>query len=316
MILLINFPTPSITSDHVTHGGRDIRHYYAHDKDIHVPGTVYLKGKLQAKNSLKIGALYPSKPVFKYNVTEMVHDTVFRYETDVKVTGQKIFRDKLQIGNLKSGGKFSNLSKVPLDGMVRIKIDGNLVAPVIKCSHVHVHQEINGMPAEQFGHQWLSTEGDQIFSQRQTFHNFNAEKLLLYGHLEENGVKYDINNAVKNTYSTNRREVVLPKTVFGEKRDIMLLKGKVIRSFIFCRRSTEREGKYATLGKGKQITDPRGSVNEQCHPDQRTTRQRRGCPCPGGIDRQWIVEQCYTVASVRLHFERESIHGGQFEGPR
>lgn len=208
--------TISTASDRVALGGRDIRHFYARDKDIHVPGPVTFKGSLKPTQKLKIKALYPTRPVLRYNFTELHKDTVLRYETDVIVTGKKIFKDRLNIRNMKTEGAFANLSQVPSDGILGIELNGDLSGEEIKCSQLFVHEEMNGIPADQFGHLWLSWEGDQIFTKHQTFHNLKVDKIHLYGQLEANGIKYDISNAPRNTYLTNRREVVLPKTVFGE----------------------------------------------------------------------------------------------------
>lgn len=183
-----------------------------------MPGTVHFRGTLRAKSQLKIGALYPSRRVFEQNFTELAQDTVFRYDKNVKVTGRKIFTETLNVRNLKTSGAFANLSRVPLDGMLRFKLEGDLLANRIQCGALHVHHSLNGIAANQFGHLWLSTEGDQIFTAPQTFHNLNAERVRLYGQLEENGVHYDVNNALQGTFLTNRREVVgLPRVVFGER---------------------------------------------------------------------------------------------------
>lgn len=200
----------------MSHGGREIRNYLSQDKDIHVPGTVQFRGKLQVKDKMNIGSLFPRKTVFNHNITEMTKDTIFRYDHDVRVTGKKVFKDTLLIRNLKTTGAFANLSQVPLDGIMRYEIVGDLSEQEIKCSQLHVYNELNGMRADQFGHLWLSTEGDQIFSKHQIFNILNSDKLMLYGHLEEDGVKYDINNAMKSTYLTNRKEVVYSKAVFGK----------------------------------------------------------------------------------------------------
>lgn len=210
----------SVNADYVTIGGRDIRHFYSQDKDIHVRGTVYMDGKLKAKDKLQIGALFPSKPVFKYNFTEVVHDTVFRHESLVKVMGKKIFRDRLEIKNLHTNGSLSMLSNVPADGIVRLRLDGDLNVDEIRCRNAFVYNDVNGVRADQFGHSWLTVEGDQIFSEHQTFNNLQVDSIAQYGNLEEQGLKYDINNAMKNTYLTNRREVIHQKTIFGEEEDI------------------------------------------------------------------------------------------------
>lgn len=205
----------SLKADYASLGGRDIGRFYAHDKDMHVPGTLYFKGSVKAEKKLKIGTLYPSRPVFKYNITEVVHDTVFRYETDVKVIGKKVFTDRLEIGNLQTNGEFSKLAQVPMDRKVVLQVNGDLLAEQIKCSKLVVKQELNGFPADQFGHLWLSVEGDQMFSEEQTFRNLNADRVTLYGRMEQEGVKYDVNGAMKNTYLTNRREVVQKRAIFG-----------------------------------------------------------------------------------------------------
>lgn len=206
----------SLNANHVSLNGRYIRNFYGNDKDVKVPGEVYLKGTLKAKNKLMIGAFYPKNLVFNYNFTEIVQDTVFRYDTHVKLSGRKVFKDKLSIESLQTHGSLANLSQVPLDGVLRFQLDGDLDANDLNCGQVIVNMGINGLPAYKFGHSWLAVEGDQIFTEHQTFYNVHADKLLLYGHLEEEGVQYDVNSAMRNTYLTNRKEVILPKVSFGK----------------------------------------------------------------------------------------------------
>lgn len=213
--LTFHFPS-SIKSDYVSHGGRDVRSLYGKDKSIWVPGSGHFRGILQAKKKLQIGVLFPKQPVFGYNITEIVHDTVFNYETNVKVIGKKIFSDKLEVRNLQTGGQYGKLANVPRNGFLKVNKEGELIAKEIRCRNLFIHKDLNGIPATEFGHLWLTVEGDQIFSAPQTFHNFRADKVTLYGSLEENSINYDVNNAMKNTYLTNRKEVVLPRATFGE----------------------------------------------------------------------------------------------------
>lgn len=239
-----------------------------------MPGVVSFKGSLKPIKQFKIGTFYPSGQVFNYSIAELAKDTVFRYETDARVTGKKVFQDKLNIRNLKTIGSYANLSQVPLDGILRFKLNGNLLADQIKCSNFVVTRNLNGMPGDRFGKFWLSMEGDQIFSEHQTFHNLNVERLQLYGHLDENRVKYDINSAMGNSYLTNRREVVPTKTVFGEWKGVKgLIEGAtnfIISLFCFReRRDSSRQ--FAAPWEIKCTADSRGSYPEKLQPYRRAT---------------------------------------------
>lgn len=205
----------SLEAEYASLDGRDIARFYAHDKEMVIPGTVYFKGTVKPEKKLKIGTLLPSRPVFKYNITEVVHDTVFRYEADVRVIGKKVFKDRLEIRNLQTTGEFSKLAQVPGNRKVILQVNGDLLAEQIQCSKLVVHEDLNGFPADQFGHLWLSVEGDQMFSEHQTFRNLNADRVTLYGRMEQDGNAYDVNGAMKNTYLVNRREVVEKAAIFG-----------------------------------------------------------------------------------------------------
>lgn len=193
-----------------------MRNLFARNKDIYLPGAVRFEGTVKAKENLVIGTLFPSRPVFNYNLTEIAKDTVFRYNKNPKVTGKKTFKNNLNIRNLKTAGEFGNLSQVPDDGILKLHLhEKDFLATVLQAKNVHINGEINGVPATQFGNLWLTMEGDQVFLKPQTFQDLNADKIVLYGQMEERGVKYDISNALRDTYLINRKETCTSKAVFG-----------------------------------------------------------------------------------------------------
>lgn len=135
-----------------------------------IPGNVTVQGNLIV-NDIQINNLQTSNKVCGYDLGSIIADTVTTTTESRNsiITGEKIFRNDLTLGNVNVGGNIFQLGTMEsiLGYVNMVTEDVTLEGPItfkndLRVDNLTFTQSINDMSSGDFGTQWMLSETDQV----------------------------------------------------------------------------------------------------------------------------------------------------------